>query len=191
MQWRPKGFWHGNPFTECWAQQWKPTLWVEHWPFNTLWAVWRILKQDNLKNSLGHFHACFAPYGFTQVLGASRAHRNDVPLSYSDSTPSAHPLPASDDNRALNLPPRELHKETTLSCDCFCKATCRVSAALGHSLLTTNRPKRALQSLSENIPGESKSQGNRLLARRKPGALLPSAQRHWQEGWGWHLYPKH
>lgn len=127
------------------------------------------------------------------MLGANRAHQNDALLSFGDSTPSAPPLPASQDNREVDHPPRDCSKETTLSCNCFCKAMCHVPAALGHSLLITNRLRElckpsvkkslATQSLRptdcQEKAGNSAPFNTEALARRKGLTFVsqPSALR--------------
>lgn len=100
--------------------------------------------------------------GSPRCLEQNRKQQDDTLFSFGDNSLSAHSLPALEDNRAINHPLREHGRETTPSSNCFCKATSPVSATLGHNLLITNRLKRALQPLNENIRGELKTQANRL-----------------------------
>lgn len=60
------------------------------------------------------------PMGSPRCWEQTGLPRNDALLPFGGSTPSAHPLPASDDNRELNHPPRECDKETAKPCVTAC-----------------------------------------------------------------------
>lgn len=74
---------------------------------------------------------------------------------------------------AVNYALREHSEDTSVSCNCFCKATSSVSEIPGHSLLIANKLKRALQPLNDNNPGKPKNKADRVKGKRQKHRSFP------------------
>lgn len=132
-----------------------------------LWKALSSLGSNKTKQSKGHLQACLDHCRFKQVLVWDQ----EKAIHFSPSLILVCSFPLCPG--AVNYVLKEHSKDTSLSCNCFCKAISSVSEIPGHCLLIANRLKRALQTLNDNNPGKPKNKADRAKGKRQKCCSFP------------------